>query len=53
MEYRLSSIGKPDTWSKLKRGEKKSGALFRPNRKVLFIEGIDQLDAGPILNSMK
>jgi hypothetical protein len=37
-EYRLSCLGKPDIWCKLKRGEKKSGYPFRPNRKVLFLE---------------
>lgn len=44
-EYRLSSLGKPDLWCKLKRGEKKSGYPFRPNRKVLFINGEEEQEA--------
>jgi hypothetical protein len=37
-EYRLSQLDKGDVWCKLKRGEKKSGYPFRPNRKVLFLD---------------
>jgi len=35
-EFRLSKFKEDDQWVKLKRQEGKSGAEFRPMRKVLF-----------------